>query len=90
VVIVARKPANISVLGEVRTPGRYELRDREGVLEALARAGGLTPFADRDAVFVVRRNQQAPRIRFRFSDLASGSPASVNYELVDGDVIVVE
>jgi polysaccharide export outer membrane protein len=90
VVIASRKAATVSVLGEVRQPGRYELRDGEGVLEALARAGGLTPFADEDAVFVVRRGPQSPRVRFRYSDLAAGVPSSLNYELIDGDVVVVE
>jgi polysaccharide export outer membrane protein len=89
VVIASRKPATVSVLGEVRTPGRFELREREGVLEALARAGGLTPFADEDAVFVIRRGQ-SPRVRFKYSDLAAGAPASLNYELLDGDIVVVE
>ena len=90
VVIAARKAATVTVLGEVRQPGRYELRDGDGVLEALARAGGFTPFADEDALFVVRRGQQSPRVRFKYADLVAGVPSSLNYELVDGDILVVE
>ncbi|MFO7180268.1 MAG: polysaccharide biosynthesis/export family protein [Pseudomonadota bacterium] len=90
IVIAARQPPSVSVLGEVRTPGRYELKDGEGVLDALARAGGLTPFADPDAIFVIRRGTNLPRIRFRFRDLAAGLHSNVGFQLVDGDVVVVE
>jgi polysaccharide export outer membrane protein len=90
VVLVSRKPPSVTVLGEVRTPGRFEMRDGEGVLEALARAGGLTPFADEDSVFVLRRHQQNPRVRFRYSDLAAAVPSSIGFELIDGDVVVAE
>lgn len=90
VVIAARKAATVSVIGEVRQPGRYELQEGDGMLEAIARAGGFTPFADEDALFVVRRGSQTPRVRFKYSDLAAGVPSSLNFELVNGDVVVVE
>jgi polysaccharide biosynthesis/export protein len=87
VVIAARRAANVSLLGEVRTPGRVELREGEGILEALARGGGLTPFADEDRIFVVRRGLPS-RVRFRFRDLVAGR--GNGFELLDGDVVVVE
>lgn len=90
VVVVTRRPLGISVIGEVRTPGRYEMREGESVVDALARAGGLTAFADEDSVFVVRRSTPGPRIRFRYSDFAEGSPNSLRFPLKDGDVVVVE
>jgi polysaccharide biosynthesis/export protein len=87
VVIALRRAANVSLLGEVRTPGRFELREGEGILEALARGGGLTPFADEDRIFVVRKGLPS-RVRFRFRDLVAGR--SNGFELLDGDVVVVE
>jgi polysaccharide export outer membrane protein len=87
VVIAARRAANVSLLGEVRAPGRFELREGEGILEALARAGGMTPFADEDRIFVVRRGLPS-RVRFRFRDLVAGRGNA--FELLDGDVVVVE
>jgi polysaccharide export outer membrane protein len=77
------------VLGEVKTPGRYDLAEGEGVLHALARAGGLTEFADPDLVFVVR-SDASRRIRFRYGDLAVAEPASARFQLRNGDVVVVE
>lgn len=90
IVLVSRRLAFVSVLGEVTTPGRYELRDREGVLDALARAGGFTQFADQDRIFVLSRARGGQRVRFRYEDLTRGEPSAVAFELQDADVLVVE
>jgi polysaccharide export outer membrane protein len=90
IVISQRRASSVSVLGEVRTPGRYDLMQAGGVLEALARAGGLTEFADPDQVYVIRRDKQPTRVRFTYDDLTAGDPASIRFELEDGDVVVVE
>jgi len=46
---------HISVLGEVRTPNRFPLRESLTVLDAIALAGGLTQYANDDEVFVLRQ-----------------------------------
>lgn len=89
VVLASRRVPGVSVLGEVRTPGRFELREGEGILDALARAGGLTPFADPDEVYLIRKGHDR-RIRFRYDDLIAAKPVSVRFPLMDGDVVVVE
>lgn len=83
-----REPT-VSVLGEVQQAGSYPLRPGEGVLEVLARAGGLSEFARKDAIFVVRRSQGL-RVRFDYQRLARAVGAGVAFELQDGDVVVVE
>lgn len=88
-VLALRPPTSVGVMGEVRNPGRYEVTEGEGVLHALARAGGLTPFADTDGIYVVRP-QPSQRIRFRYSDLTSAEGASMRFRLSPGDVVVVE
>ena len=45
----------VTVIGEVKTPGRYELRSRTTVLEVLAMAGGLNQYAARARITVLRR-----------------------------------
>jgi polysaccharide export outer membrane protein len=47
--------AEILLLGQVAKPGAYLLNGNETVLQLLTRAGGLTIFADRDAIKVMRR-----------------------------------
>jgi len=89
VAIVASSPAKVSVVGEVEHPGRFDVDDGEGVLGVLARAGGLTEFADRDGIFVLREHPQPMRIRFRYESLTGGGRAS-NFRLRSGDTVVVE
>src|SRR5262245_1497486 len=45
----------VSVLGQVKTPGRYELRSRATVLDVLALAGGFSEFADKTRVLIFRQ-----------------------------------
>jgi hypothetical protein len=53
--LTSYRVATVSVVGEVRQAGSYPLRPGEGVLELLARAGGLSEFANKGRIFVVRR-----------------------------------
>lgn len=79
----------VSVVGEVRNSGIFQLEPGSNVLHALAAAGGLNDYADSDKVFVVRRSMPQ-RVRFRYHDLRSADPKSVQFMLQPGDVIVVE
>jgi len=90
VLLVTRHTGSVSVIGEVRTPGRYPLSETEGVLDALARAGGLTDFASPSSIFVIRHAQPSPRVRFRYADLVAADKPSLRFALGDGDVVVVE
>lgn len=54
----------ISVLGQVRKPDRYHIRQRITALEAIALAGGFTEFAKRDKVTIIRtRGSEKVRIQ---------------------------
>jgi polysaccharide export outer membrane protein len=48
--------AEVFLVGQVTKPGAYPLSGNETLLQILTRAGGLTLFADRDDVRVVRRD----------------------------------
>ncbi|MFW6175802.1 MAG: polysaccharide biosynthesis/export family protein, partial [Acidobacteriota bacterium] len=56
----------ISVLGEVRRPGRYRVTERVTILDAIALGGGFTEFADRAAVVVIRKTPSGVR-RYRIN-----------------------
>ncbi len=89
VTLVLEQPAQItvSVTGEVRQGGTFQLEPGTNVLHAVASAGGLNDYADGDKIFLVRK-KEAQRIRFRYSDLRSG--VTTNITLQSGDLIVVE
>jgi polysaccharide export outer membrane protein len=82
-------PAQLSVLGEVARPGVYPLERSQGVLRALAAAGGLTEFAHKDRIFVVRAG--APkRIRFSMEKLSTPGSRSALFRLQQDDVVLVQ
>jgi polysaccharide export outer membrane protein len=84
------RPINVAIIGEVRTPGKFPVKRGEGVLEVLAAAGGINEFASDDGIYVLRKHPDRQRVRFRYSRLVGGDLRSVQFELRDGDIIVVE
>ncbi|MEL6676475.1 MAG: polysaccharide biosynthesis/export family protein [Bacteroidota bacterium] len=48
----------VTILGEVRNPGNYSLdRQQKSLIEVIGDAGGLTDFADADAIIIVRHTE---------------------------------
>jgi polysaccharide biosynthesis/export protein len=90
VAVEEMRPLVVPVLGEVGHPGQYTLEKNAGILEALAAAGGLTEFAHRDRVFVLRQKPALVRIRFRFEALSRGQGRGIAFRLQPGDAVVVE
>jgi protein involved in polysaccharide export with SLBB domain len=89
--IIKIAAVRVNVVGEVKAPGAYELTRSRGVTSALATAGWLTEFANRDRIFVIRSDgTAAQRIRFRAADLTAAEPHAIGFRLQDGDVVVVE
>ena len=80
---------NVSVVGEVKNAGIFQLEPTANVLNALAAAGGLSDYADNEKIFVVRKGMQQ-RVRFKFNDLRAGESKSIGFALHPGDVVVVE
>lgn len=89
-VIVEEEQAFVYVIGAVKAAGKYPLPPGSGVAEALALAGGLTDFAHRNAIYVIRRTPTPTVIRFTFQSItAEGDPATL-FRLQPGDVVKVE
>jgi len=80
----------VSVVGEVKTPGSYELNRDRSVAGALAAAGWLTDFAGKDRIFVVRHGGNQQRVRFPLRDVTAPESRAAQFQLHDGDVVVVE
>jgi len=88
--IVRPAPIRVSVLGQVRSAGAYELPRQRTVVAAIASAGGLNEFARDDQIFVIRNDSAEPRVRFRMRDLTAPEPRSAAFQLRDGDIVLVE
>ena len=80
----------IYVIGRVNKPGRFVLNTEVNVLQALAMAGGLNPFAKRSKIKIFRKKtQQTELFNFDYDDVAQGRRLEQNIQLRRGDVIVV-
>ncbi|MBT0666192.1 polysaccharide biosynthesis/export family protein [Geobacter pelophilus] len=80
----------IYIIGRVNAPGRQVLNTNVNVLQALAMAGGLNPFASKDRIKVFRTEHGETRIiPFHYSEVVDGTNLADNIVLKRGDVIVV-
>ena len=84
----------VTVIGEVKTPGRYELRSRTTVLDVLAMAGGLSQYAARARITVLRRDGEKVReLAYDFEKaMTRAGPKGLtqeNFCVQAGDIVVV-
>jgi polysaccharide export outer membrane protein len=80
----------VYVNGRVASPGTLVLERPINVMQAIAMAGGLQEFADRNGVVVIRTvNGERVRIPFRYGDAVSGKGAVAEFVLQSGDVVYV-
>lgn len=88
-VIVREVHSNkISVLGEVRKAGRYEISNRATVLDAVALAGGFNDFARRSKLVIMRQEGSGTkRIPINYNRILAEEDDNV--VLQPGDIVVV-
>ena len=80
----------VNVLGEVKTPGAISVKkERFSVLDALAEAGDLTEYGERENVLLIREEGDK-KIYYRFNLNNSDILTSPYFYLKQNDVIYVE
>lgn len=79
----------VTVAGAVKLPGRYELKSTMTVLEVIALAQGLTDFASRDRIVILRQNgQKTERIPFNYRKISDAAQQD-NFLIRPGDIVFV-
>src|SRR3989441_4670793 len=83
VIVKEVNSAKVSVLGEVKTPGMYKIKDRATVLDALALAGGFSEEAKRDKKMLIRigSNGQQQQYRINVEDQLKGRKSDLLFIL---------
>lgn len=80
----------VFVLGEVATQGALVLRRRTRLLEAIALSGGMTQFANKSDVVLIRYDDdKETRTRIDYRKVVSGEKPELNVFLKPGDTIIV-
>jgi polysaccharide export outer membrane protein len=90
-VMVKQSTGNkIYVIGKVNRPGEYPTNRSVDVMQALAIAGGPTPYASLNKIKILRReNGELKSIPFKYSRVEKGEDLQQNIVLQGGDVVVV-
>lgn len=92
VTVLLLQPQNykIYVTGQVNKPGEFVLSRPANVMQALAMAGGLTPFAKSRNIIILRRSGGLEQtLPFDYLAVSRGQFLDQNRVLLPGDVVVV-
>ena len=90
VMVVQVGSPKVYVVGKVARPGVYIMGQTLRVMQVLAMAGGMTPFADKDDILIIRKEDGKQKIfKFDYSKVADGKDLEQNICLKPGDTVVV-
>ncbi len=90
VVVMEVGSPKVYVVGKVARPGLYVMAETLRVMQVLAMAGGMTSFADKDDILIIREKYGMQRtFKFNYSKVADGKDLEQNICLKPGDTVVV-
>jgi len=90
VIIKEINSLNAFVIGKVNNPGRFSITMNTTVVQILAMAQGLNPFASESNIQILRRkNKYDVQIPFNYKQVKNGINLKQNIILQGGDVVVV-
>lgn len=83
--------SQVYIVGKVNRPGAYLMSGQTTVLQALALAGGMTPYAESDEILVVRAGKGGKQqyLSFDYVKAVAGDGLEQNIALIPGDTLLV-
>ena len=79
----------VSVQGNVRMSGQYEIKSQATVLDMISKAQGFNEFADKGSIRVLRTvSGKTQAIKFNYNDAIDGRQGA-NFLVQPGDIIVI-
>ena len=91
VVVRTINSRKVFITGQVTTPGAHVLTGPLTVMQLISLAGGLTEFAKKNDITVMRTEADGKQVvlPFRYSDVQKGKNLAQNIVLKPGDTVVV-
>jgi polysaccharide biosynthesis/export protein len=91
VMVAQIRSRRVNVIGAVSHPGTLELTQSMGVLDAIAAAGGLSDFAKKNKIYVLRETAdgQRTRLRYDYEAVLKGKKDAQEIMLQANDTVVV-
>ncbi len=89
VIVVETVPPVFYVMGEVNTPGTFEIKGQVSAVQALAMAGGFKDFAKPKSIRILRKGAAGSQqsLPFNYKDATEGKGSAVYMQA--GDTIIV-
>ena len=90
VLMIATNSRVYYMVGNINSPGAFPLNTPINLLQAIAKAGGLGEWADKDNIMIVRRTSgKDEMIFFDYKKFVKGKDLSQNILIQYGDTIIV-
>lgn len=78
------------VIGKVNKPGQFPIGEDTNIMQILAMAGGLNPFASQKDIIILRKQgDRITSIPFNYKEVKNGKNLEQCIRLKQGDVVVV-
>jgi polysaccharide export outer membrane protein len=90
VIVLESRSKNFYIIGKINQPGTYPMSPDMTVLQAISVAGGLTEWADKDNIRIIRRSGRKEEIlHFDYDKVITGKKLEQNILLKPNDTIIV-
>ncbi len=90
VVLAASNSKKVYVIGAVNKEGALPYTYRMTVMQALSEAGGLTDYAKRKKIYIIRNeNGRDYRLDFNYDEVVKGERMDQNVVLLPGDTLII-
>ena len=90
VVVAASNSKKIYIIGAVKTEGPRPYTYRMTVMQALSEAGGLTEYAKRKKIYIIRNESGKDyRLDFNYDEVVKGERMEQNIPLLPADTLVI-
>ena len=90
VIVQAIRSRKVYLVGQVSKQGAFPLEGGQTVLQLMAAAGGVGPFAKADSIYILRmENKKQVRIPFQYKKALQGKAKRDDIVLMPGDIVVV-
>jgi polysaccharide biosynthesis/export protein len=90
VVVAAIHSKKVYIIGAVKKEGTLPYMYGMSVMQALSEAGGLTDYAKRKKIYILRtENSRDYRLEFNYDEVVRGERMEQNVMLIPGDTVVI-
>lgn len=78
-----------TILGQVKKPGVYELREATSILELISKAEGLTPESGETAIITRKKDGKEENLKINIKELTESGDSKLNILVHDNDTIFI-